>query len=284
MTRCAFATDLHGSPHRYQKFFEALAKDPPQVVLLGGDLLPHAMAISADVSSSWVDEVLARGFLSLRESLGDHFPQVFLILGNDDGMGPLGEVEHFEEEGLWIHLHGRRHETDGVPFYGYAYVPPTPFTQKDWERYDVSRYTPVGCISPEEGRHVSPDDARTTRHSTIRDDLENLVGDDDVKDAVFLFHGPPYETKLDRAELDGRMVDHVPLDLHVGSIALRRFLEQKQPLLSLHGHIHESVRIMGDWRSRVGRTLCLGGAHDGQELALIRFDTNELAAATRELL
>ena len=284
MPRCVFVTDLHGSAHRYERLFSALAADPPEVVLLGGDLLPHAAAVSSPHSRSWVEEVLATGFAALRERLHEDYPRVLLILGNDDGKAPLPEIEAQEEKGLWTHLHGRRVEIGGVPFYGYAYVPPTPFALKDWERYDVSRYTPVGCTSPEEGHHLSEEEARRARHSTIAEDLERLAGDDELRDAVFLFHGPPHETKLDRAALDGRMVDHVPLDLHVGSIAVRRFLEKRQPRLSLHGHIHESVRLTGDWRDRLGRTLCLGGAHDGPQLALIRFDTERVDEAVRELL
>jgi Icc-related predicted phosphoesterase len=79
-------------------------------------------------------------------------------------------------------------------------------------------------------------------------------------------------------------VDHVPLDVHVGSIAIKRFIEERQPLLSLHGHIHEAPRLTGAWRERVGRTHCFTAAHDGPELALVRFDLDDLESATRELL
>jgi len=41
-----------------------------------------------------------------------------------------------------------------------------------------------------------------------------------------VLHSPPYDTGLDRAALDGRSVDHAPLDVHVGSIAIRRFIER----------------------------------------------------------
>ena len=81
------------------------------------------------------------------------------------------------------------------------------------------------------------------KYGTIKEDLEALTGEADLARAVFLFHTPPHETKLDRAALDGKMVDHVPLDLHVGSIAVRRFIEARHPLLTLHGHIHESPRL-----------------------------------------
>lgn len=57
---------------------------------------------------------------------------------------------------------------------------------------------------------------------TIQGELESLVGDDSLSQAVFLFHTPPYDTALDRAGLDGRTYEHVPLDLHVGSITAEK--------------------------------------------------------------
>ena len=89
---------------------------------------------------------------------------------------------------------------------------------------------------------------------------------------------------LDRVANDGRMIDSVPLDLHVGSIAIRRFIEERQPLLTLHGHIHESARLTGSWRDRLGRTHAFGAAHDGPELALVQFDLSNLGAARRDLV
>jgi Icc-related predicted phosphoesterase len=79
-------------------------------------------------------------------------------------------------------------------------------------------------------------------------------------------------------------VDHVPLDVHVGSIALQRFIAARQPLLTLHGHVHESARLSGSWQDRIGRTHLFTAAHDGPELALVRFDPENLDGATRQLL
>jgi Icc-related predicted phosphoesterase len=98
-----------------------------------------------------------------------------------------------------------------------------------------------------------------------------------------LFLSPPYQTMLDRAALDGRSIDHVPLDVHVGSVAIRRFIERSQPLITLHGHIHESARLTGAWQQRIGRTFCFSAAHDGAELALLRFDPASPGDATRDL-
>jgi Icc-related predicted phosphoesterase len=168
--------------------------------------------------------------------------------------------------------------------YGYACVPPTPFQLKDWERYDVSRFVDPGCYPPEEGWRTVPVSESELRSSTIQEDLEKLAGGDDLRLGIFLMHAPPYDTHLDRAALDGKSVDHVPIDVHVGSIAIRRFIEARQPLLTLHGHVHESARLTGSWRERIGRTWAISAAHDGPELALVRFDPENPGGAVRELL
>ena len=80
------------------------------------------------------------------------------------------------------------------------------------------------------------------------------------------------------------MIDGVPLDVHVGSIAMKRFIEENQPLVTLHGHIHESASLTGAWREKIGRTHMFQAAHDGPELALVRFDLEDLDSATRELI
>ena len=111
-----------------------------------------------------------------------------------------------------------------------------------------------------------------------------LAGKDNLADALFLFHAPPYDTNLDRAALDGKMIDHVPLDVHIGSIAVRRFIEKRQPLVTLHGHVHESARLTGSWREKIGQTWCYSAAHDGPELALVTFDPEHPEKADRQLL
>ena len=79
-------------------------------------------------------------------------------------------------------------------------------------------------------------------------------------------------------------MDIAPVDVHVGSIAIQRFIMTKQPFLTLHGHVHESVRLTGQWKQKFGKTYSFSAAHDGPELAIVRFDTNNLEKATRELI
>lgn len=287
MYRCIFVSDLHGQLHRYRKLFAAIAAEKPQAVFLGGDLLPHGLDQSWSASQpagDFIEVVLLPGFAQLHEELGPAYPRVFLIPGNDDPRSQEPALNGPRREGLWEYVHNRKLDLDTFTVLGYACVPPTPFLLKDWERYDVSRFVDPGCLSPEEGQRTVPVPAHEIRHITIADELALLVNQDDLSRAVCLFHSPPYQTQLDRAALDGKVVDHVPLDVHVGSIAIQRFLGEHQPLASLHGHVHESTRLTGHWWERIGRTHAFNAAHDGPELALIRFDLDDLGQASRELL
>ena len=282
-THALFVSDLHGREHRYLKLLAAARAEQPGAVFLGGDLLPPGALAPGGVGeflTGWLGPRLA----SLRDALASRYPRVLAIFGNDDPRSELQSLRVLEERGLLEHVHDRRVEVLGVPVFGYACVPPTPFALKDWERYDVSRFVDPGSVSPEEGERSVPASESDTRWGSIARDLEALAGAEDVTQAVFLLHAPPHGTALDRAALDGKSVEHVPLDVHIGSIAIRRFIETRQPRLTLHGHVHESARLTGAWQERIGRTLCLSAAHDGPELALVRFDLGDPAGATRELL
>lgn len=286
MTTCFFATDLHGHIDRYEKLFDRIRKERPAAVFLGGDLFPHgsSFAGSDGAPADFVTGYLAPEFARLRQVLGDAYPAVILILGNDDPRCEEESLGDAEGAGAWHYIHGRRLQFRQFAVYGYSCVPPTPFLLKDWERYDVSRYVGPGCLAPEEGYWSKMIEDHEVRWGTIQNDLDTLARDDDLDRAIFLLHAPPYGTALDRAALDGKTFEHVPLDVHVGSIAVARFIEERRPLLTLHGHVHESARLTGSWKIRLGRTVCINGAHDGPELALVCFDPEAPDLATRELL
>lgn len=75
--------------------------------------------------------------------------------------------------------------------------------------------------------------------------------------SIFNIHVPPYDTGLDRAaevnpDLTLATRGGQPIEKPVGSTAVREIIERYQPMLSVHGHIHESRG-----HARVGRTLAL---------------------------
>jgi Icc-related predicted phosphoesterase len=92
----------------------------------------------------------------------------------------------------------------------------------------------------------------------LQERLSALAGElDPERPTIFNLHVPPYDSGLDiAAELDddlkvitsGGQPNLVP----VGSRAVRELIERRQPVVSLHGHIHESRGV-----TKIGRTLCL---------------------------
>lgn len=279
MIRSVFVSDLHGSKYRYDKLFGEILSAKPEAVFIGGDILPSTYR--HEDPESFYNNVILKGLRSLKIKLKASYPRIFLILGNDDGKVFENDILNAQKEGLWEYMHNRRSDFKGRKIFGYSFIPPTPFLLKDWEKYDVSRFTDPGCISPEEGRRSYDIEPNLVKYSTIKKDLEILFGDENISDSVVLFHSPPYKTNLDRADLDGRYFDSAPLDVNVGSIAIREFIEERQPFLTLHGHIHESPRLTGQWKDRIGRTEMFSAAHDGKELATVVFDLDDPADAER---
>lgn len=283
MTKVLFVSDLHGRISWYDILFRTIEAEKPNLVLLGGDLLPHSLKSSSQYPD-FIKDYLQSNFLQLKKSLKDRYPKIMLIMGNDDPKALEADLIAAGQDNLWEYIHSKKDACFNHTFIGYSYVPPSPFQLKDWERYDVSRFVDPGCVSPEEGTHTTPTDTIVLRYTTIEKDLERLFSHEDMSQAICLFHAPPHKTNLDRAALDGMMVDHAPLDVHVGSIAIKRFIEKMQPKITLHGHIHESSRITGQWQDRIGSTTLFSAAYEGPELAIIKFDLENPSHAERLLL
>jgi Icc-related predicted phosphoesterase len=280
-----FVSDLHGSLSRYQNLFYLISQEKPDAVLLGGDLLPPNYTSPPHASEkSFIQSTLFIGFNDLKAELSSLYPKVFIILGNDDPRTAETELAEGEKIGLWNYIHFRKMDCGDFSVIGYACVPPTPFMLKDWDRYDVSRFVDLGSISPEEGWRSVQVPINDIKYATIQSDLELLTDGIDLSSAILLFHAPPHQTCLDRVAVDGKTLDNIPLDIHVGSIAIRRFIEKRQPHITLHGHIHESTRLTGSWREKIGQTWAYSAAHDGVELALVRFDPTKPEKATHSLI
>ena len=277
-----FISDIHGNIPRYQHLFQIIRKETPDAVFFGGDLLPLHLA-----KHSTMEEFIETTVFSEIKKTQEHSDKkirFFIIMGNDDPRMYEPLFVKADTKGILDYVHQKTISYKKQYITGYSYVPPTPFQLKDWERYDLSQYVDVGAVSPEQGKRTIPIPLDEIKYSTIADDLETLVKQSPVRKTIYLFHSPPYNSCLDRADLHGKKVDHAPIDVHVGSIAIQRFIHDHQPLLTLHGHVHESSQITGQWKEKIGNTYSLSAAHQGPELAVVRFDTNHLDDATREIV
>lgn len=269
--RCFFVSDLHGNLNKYEKLFRTIYDEKPDVVLLGGDLLPR------NNPNYFLFNFLESSLIKLKNELKDAYPEILLILGNND---PKTEEKYFIEisnKNLWHYIHNKQIKYDNYKFIGYSYSPPSPFMLKDWEKYDISTNVEEGCISPENGITTTPVDDKE-KFSTIKNDLD-AINSEDIKKSIFLFHAPPFKTNLDV------IYDYnKKMNKHTGSKAIRKFIENKQPYITLHGHIHESSRLSGSWKDKIGNTYCFSAAYDGNELAIINFELDKPENATRVLI
>jgi uncharacterized protein len=290
---CFFVSDLHGRIEHYKKLFKRISIDKPAGVFIGGDLLPSpyaAMKEGRPFFENFIEIFLLRELSSLRSSMGNDFPDIFVILGNDDARSEEPAILEVEQKKLWSYCHMKRVSWKGFDIFGYSYIPPSPFRLKDWERYDISDFVRPGCIAPEDGAFTVQVDNAELRSSTIENDLLHLSGNGrsnvrpEMERSIFLFHSPPHGCNLDRAALDGHRINEIQVDVHVGSSAIRRFIESRKPRITLHGHIHESTRLTGSWRDSFGDTHSFNASHDGPELSLIRFDPEEPVKASRVLI
>lgn len=281
LTNCFFVSDLHGREEKFIKLFSSVRNEKPDIVFMGGDLLPSFY--SSGDTGDFIRNFIGGELYDLKMELADCYPSVFLIMGNDDPRIYEEAFISMEKEKLINYIHLKKKIHGSYNIYGYSCIPPSPFMLKDWEKYDVSRYADPGCIHPTEGCR-SVDTREQIEFGTIQKDLQKLCPGEDLSSSIFLFHSPPYGTSLDRAALDGKMIDYVPLDVHVGSIAIKRFIEECSPYITLHGHVHEASSITGKWKEKTDDTWSFTAAWDGPELALVKFHAEKPWDATRHLL
>ncbi len=245
MSEWLFTSDLHGSGELYEQVVSLAASHKPAAVLLGGDLAPHATgAAGVDRQRVFLEGFLVEFARRLREAVPD--VELLLLMGNDDWAANHDVLERHDGE-LWRSMHARVATVHGVPVAGLSWVPITPFAIKDWERWeDGADEAPArlhGWLSGREGvREFRFEPER--RSPTIAEALGHLAGLSSPADTVYLLHSPPRDTSC----------DVIATRQHVGSRAIRAFVEAEQPRLVLSGHIHESPRVSGEWRDRLGGT------------------------------
>jgi len=250
-----YTSDLHGNLSLYEEMFALARELAARTIILGGDLAPHAAVRDQRI---FFEESLLPLLREYRSEIGS--ADIFYILGNDDW---LANLPLLTEQGIerFHHIHGAvRPLAESVWVAGLASVSATPFALKDWERWEEGLTPPVrfdGFRSQPDGS-VHPFDFRgREREEGLGLDLEiverGLAQVPPRSPLICVFHCPPHGTALD--QIHGRA--------HVGSRAVRAFLEKHQPTLSLHGHIHESPAVSGRFAERIGTTI---GVNPGQRL------------------
>jgi uncharacterized protein len=278
--RVFFATDIHGSEICWRKFLNAASFYKADVVVLGGDVTGKAM-VPITVHNGYWEVVLAGETrrLETREELAEAERQIrnrgsYPALVTPDELSWLSQNEgavdeRFGKEMLqsldrWLDMADGKLSGGAVPcvlnggnddFFEIDPViessPCVTFGEGKLLELDGFYWVSMGWTNP-----TPWDTFREAPEEELARKIDAVAGlVPEMERAVFNFHAPPYGTGLDEAPaLDEtlRPVHGGAVMKPVGSTAVRDAIVRFQPMLSVHGHIHESRGV-----KKMGRTLAI---------------------------
>ena len=240
-----FVTDLHENEAKFRRVFEAARKYEVAAAINGGDML----TLDGDLHGSqreFINGFLAPYFAEYEKAGIYHLG----FLGNDDLKIHDGAFDKVcRKYKHVVDLSQRRFELNGFEFIGMNWVADYPFRLKDRCRRDASGYVfqeqfGSGLLSTPEGfRELEDWPTYAGKLPTLEDELAALPKPNDPGRSVYVIHMPP----------SGLGLDVISSGEKVGSPAVSRFIERTGPLLTLHGHIHESPSMSGLWRGKIGK-------------------------------
>jgi uncharacterized protein len=288
VTRLFYAGDVHGSRVCWKKFVNAAAHYPADALIMGGDLTGKALVpIVREGDGSYRARVIGEQRLARTAAELDQLQQAIsvngmypLIVDRDEAQWLSEDASHrdrafeqalLDELRLWVELADERLAGSGTR----AYV--IPGNDDPWSIDEVlaSGESVMACDEKvvEVGPHelVSFGYSNRTPWRTPRelDETEiytrlKLLTDqlESPERAIFNIHVPPWESGLDTAfEVDDELryvtKGGRPHEVPTGSRAVRQLIEETQPMLSLHGHIHESKGV-----AKIGRTVAINPGSD----------------------
>ncbi len=307
-----YASDVHGSDPCWRKFLGAGKFYGAQVLIMGGDLTGKAIVpvhrrAGGDqiehVASFMGDQRVARTDRELDELLeAIRYNGMYPWVASDDEIAAMradrdAAAQRFEAVMLgelrrWMELADERLAGQDVR------VLAIPGNDDPWATDDILRssrtvedcdervvevagHEVLSCSyanrTPWDSPRELDEDELYVRLRALADQLER------PERAIFNLHVPPHDSGLDRAaEVDKATMSYVleggqPRQVPVGSTAVRQLIEECQPLLSLHGHIHECRGV-----TTIGRTVAInpGSEYNSGRIhgALITLAEDRIAA------
>lgn len=285
--RVYYASDVHGSDLLWRKFLNAAKHYECSTLIMGGDLMGKAVVPivrNNGTYTAWVigeerragspEELDAlerairlNGFYPVHATPEEHQAMRDEAAVREE-MFSRAMVEDLKR---WVTMAEERLASTDIELYV------MPGNDDPWEIDDVLEGSPV--VRPCDGRIVeirghemlssgfaNPTPWHSPRelsedelYAKLKDLADGLTS---AETAIFNLHVPPYDSGLDTAmEIDEELRPVLrsgrPVEIPVGSTAVRQLIEEFQPLLALHGHIHESRGI-----NRIGRTVVINPGSD----------------------
>jgi Icc-related predicted phosphoesterase len=279
--RLYYASDIHGSDVLWRKFLNAAAHYEVRTLIMGGDLCGKGLAPVVRRNGGWtlplageerhvkdeseleeLERLVRQSGLYPKRMTSDEFER----LSDPAVLNATFEATMIESVRGWMTLADERLGSSDVT----AYVMPGNDDPWGVDEALTGYKKVVACDdkvvrigdhellslgwSNETPWHTARELDEDKLYARIRRLAEQL---DSPQSSIFNIHVPPYNSGLDTAtELDETLapvfVGGHPHEIPVGSSAVSQLIEEYQPALALHGHIHESRGIVG-----IGRTVCI---------------------------
>jgi len=287
MPRIFFATDLHGSEMCWRKFLNAAKFYDADVLICGGDMTGKAIVpiveedghftvtmggqtqtVSHDQVGDVEGQIRRKGYYPLRMSVD----RLHELDQHPERRAETFQVVMLEGVQRWMEMAKDKLGGSGVRIFV------CPGNDDEMEVDDVVRKSEMVQLG--EGQMLEIDGftmistgwSNHTPWNTHREETEEQLGErieamatqvPDQSRAIFNLHCPPFKSGLDEApaiDADLKLLHGGRALRPVGSTAVRQAIEKHQPLLSLHGHIHESKGAV-----KLGKTLSINPGSSYEE-------------------
>ncbi|MBC8495286.1 hypothetical protein H8D36_03980 [archaeon] len=311
-----FTADIHGVIPQYKKLLAYAKKIKADQIILGGDITPKtARGLDLIVSQrDFLIQDLSRMFSNLKNDLPN--TGIYVLFGNDDAKAnhDLFVADEIEP---YTAIHGKRLPiADGLEIVGYSYVPMSPWGLKDWDKFDYGKVVDISDqrliemnlermdygirTSGFESKDVSKGEKEKFKlirvgkqdllhKGSISFDLQSPIYLQNPEKTIFVAHAPPYgHLDVARTSNGGGLFAKPIKDrlIHAGSVAMLEYIEKTQPFLTLHGHIHSTVKRTGEYKTNIGNTISMtaGNSPRTNNLAILVFDLYNPQEAQRIIL
>jgi uncharacterized protein len=288
-TRIFYATDVHGSERTWRKFLNAGAFYSADVLVMGGDVMGKlTIPIIREAGGRYRATIHGRvehleteteveaakqtiGFLGFYHTVMDE-DEYRATQADPAAIDRLFVELATERLVRWMDLAESKLAGTGIRCYATGGNDDVPEVMAVMDRPDSKAF--VACenrVVPLDDEHqmvsmpyVNPTPWQTPREAPeaeLATRIDAVAGGlPDYGKVIFNFHAPPRDSTLDTCpKLDwttdppSQIVSSGQPVLHgAGSDSVRAAIERYQPMLGLHGHIHESQAA-----ARLGHTLCV---------------------------
>lgn len=301
--RILFVSDLHGSDVTFRKFLNAGKMYNANVLIIGGDIAGKALVPIVDLENGTYqieNKIMDKSFLA--EKIKEFSKQgLYYVIVNKKEFKEMQDNEelvrkYFREAMInklrdWIKIADERYGDNGVPIYINLGNDDPEFLFDVISESKIMKKCEGEIIKIESFEMISFGYSNPTPWHTPRemeDDKIYEVLKEQMKkvqnpaNTILNIHPPPYNTNLDLAPLLDKDLKPVVrggeiVMQHVGSLAVRKIIEEYQPLLGLHGHIHESRAF-----DKIGRTIIINpGSEYGEGIlhaALVILENEKVKA------